>query len=244
VPSVKKKRNIIDISQDWAEFITGTIEIFNKSIEVDQSKLQVVTHTQFSIGSLEGKNGLGVMQHGLKQLSKKGVHHWISSGTLIGLYRDKKLISHDTDIDVNVLMDKDNHTEIELEDFEPMRSMYYDGLVMQSAFMKDDVIFDIYYFYTGFKQGVAVNVNEYGIIEKPLRFVEKLGEYTLHHQTYPVPQNVEEFLEWRFGSDWRIPKTSKESWEKDATHLIKNSLYCQEILIKGYKNLEAIEISP
>lgn len=174
---------------------------------------RVEYHNQFSIDPLEGKDGISILNQGLEQLKDK--HCWISSGTLLGLYRDKQLIPHDTDIDVNVL----DSSEIKLEGFDLIRTIRFDGKPMQTAFIKDGIIFDIYYFYSGIKDGLAMNYNDCGVIEKPLEFITTLG--TLEHNgiNYPTPSNLDAFLEWRYGTDWRIPKKSKQEWSIDANHL-------------------------
>lgn len=156
-------------------------------------------------------HALDVLHDGLSLLKNR--HCWISSGTLLGLYRDKKLIPHDTDLDVNVL---DSPT-IKLP-YQLIRTIHYQGLPMQTAYIHRGVIFDIYYFYS--KESFAVNFNDGGRIEKPFRFLEP-NTYECNGYTYPVPSNVDDFLTWRFGEDWRTPKTSKEVWTADAHHLIK-----------------------
>jgi phosphorylcholine metabolism protein LicD len=178
-----------------------------------QSDVCIRYYMPFSIDPLEGKDVQSVLDDGIKQITAK---HWISSGTLLGLYRDKGFIPHDTDIDVNVL----DSAEIELRGFDLIRKMWHQDRIMQTAFIKDTVIFDIYYFYSDSKPQFAVNYNEYGVIEKPLGFLTDLDSLEFNGQSYPTPHDIPMFLNWRF-SDWQTPKKNKDSWELDATH-IKN----------------------
>lgn len=174
-------------------------------------ELSVYNLTNFPIGPIDVILAQDVLNEGMNQI---GIKHWISSGTLLGFYRDKGFIPHDTDLDVNVFSDRP--VLIKPVGFEPIRSMTYRGHPMQTAYMKKGVIFDIYYFYED--GDCAINCNEYGIIRKPMRFLETLGELEFNGCTYPTPSPIEEFLTWRFG-DWKTPVGSKQSWEKDATHL-------------------------
>lgn len=152
-------------------------------------------------------NAIEVLREGLYHMTGT---YWISSGTLLGLYRDHQLIPHDTDLDVNVL-DHLEITEKDLPGFRLMRTQHYKGKVMQTAFIKDDVIFDNYYFYS--EGEYAVNYNDQGIIKKPLKFLK-----TTIYKGYPVPTPIEEFLEWRFG-DWKTPKVTKDTWDVDHAHI-------------------------
>lgn len=213
---VESKRNIQQVAKDWSTFISEVVKATDKP---NPNNIRIIHHKDFEIPTLEGKPAMKVLKMGCKRLKKRGVHHWISSGTLLGLYRDQKLIPHDTDLDVNVLSDVNHPFLAKLEGFDLVRSMYYKDLPMQSAFMREGVIFDIYYFYSGIKDGVAINYNEHGIIEKPLKYVKKLSTLSHEGETYPIPNHLEEFLVWRFGSDWKTPRKSKQSWEKDACHL-------------------------
>ena len=36
-------------------------------------------------------------------LKKQGIKHWLSSGTLLGIYRDGKFLKDDTDIDIGIM---------------------------------------------------------------------------------------------------------------------------------------------
>jgi hypothetical protein len=91
---------------------------------------------------------------------------------------------------------------------------------MQTAYIKDNVIFDVYYFYEGITEGKLVNVNEHGVIEMPEKF-SLTQPFVYRNKSIPIPGDIEEYLVWIFGADWITPKTKKEPWEADATHLIK-----------------------
>jgi hypothetical protein len=159
-----------------------------------------------------------VLDEGLKLLSSFKV--WLSAGTALGFYRDGGFIPHDTDIDIGLLADWDNppdqidivHT---MGGFKPIRIMHRENRVMQVAFVRNKVLFDIYLFYQGWKADLAVNLNDAGQMEKPLRFLTPLGTITYGETAYPVPNPIEEYLEYRY-KDWRTPTDGKTPWYKDA----------------------------
>lgn len=198
---------------------------------INQEEVVTRHHGPFSIEPIENTNASYTMREGVRLLKFLRVKHWLSSGNLLGLYRDGTLIPHDTDIDVNVMMtwdtDEANRQSRRIIEtftktgFQLIRSTIYRNHFMQTAFIhqETDVIFDIYYFYRGLKPKIAFNVSAEGLIQKPLRYISKLDVLRFENENYPIPNHIEEFLEWRFGADWKIPKKKKVAWQDEATHL-------------------------
>jgi phosphorylcholine metabolism protein LicD len=182
---------------------------------------------KFRIEPIGGKDAVETMRRGCEVLAKTGINYWISSGNLLGIYRDGKLIEHDTDIDVNVLVRWDSLEAnilskqvllgLTANDFVVIRTIVYKNHFMQLAFMdnKTEVIFDVCFFYSGIAPQVATHLNVGGYIYKPLRFIKEPQIITFKGVEYPIPNHVEEFLIWRYGENWKIPKDSKEPWENE-----------------------------
>ena len=212
---VQDKRNIQQVAKDWSTFISEVVKATDKP---NPNNIRITHHKDFTIEPLKGMPASRVLKMGCKRLKKQGIKHWLSAGTILGLYRDKRLIEHDTDLDVGVLSDVNRPFLAKLGGFDLVRTMYYKDLPMQSAFKREGVIFDIYYFYTGIKEDVAINYNEHGIFEKPLKFVENLSTIEFDGNTYPIPSPIDDYLEYRYGK-WQTPKTDKDSWEKDTSCL-------------------------
>jgi hypothetical protein len=200
-------------------------------LNINPKDLELKHWTNFSIEPIGGKNALETMRRGCWVLEKVGIKYWISSGNLLGLYRDGKLIPHDTDIDVNVTL-KFNTLEgnnlskqiilgMTANQFVVIRSIVYKNHFMQLAFMDivTKVIFDICFFYTGIKPFYAIYLDPTGYIEKPIKYISKLGTLTYDRVDYPIPNKVEEFLTWKYGQDWRTPKTKKVAWQEESPTL-------------------------
>ena len=131
--------------------------------------------------------------------------HFESAGTILGLYRDKHLIPHDSDYDIEILdkgYDYDKLNTILVNNgLRLIRIMHHNNRFMQLAYrMKCGFIFDIYIYYK--EHGKWKNYNDYGIL--------------VHNKDNLPTSNIEGYLELRYGKDWQTPKSKKESWENDA----------------------------
>jgi hypothetical protein len=143
---------------------------------------------------------------------------FLDSGTLLGLVRNKALIAHDTDIDINIVVFDPKPLVLPPDPKAKMvRTLTCGDLPMQHAYLVDGVIVDTYFFYV-FEDApdVAININDVGTIEMPARY------YTSSSSAcgFPVPGIVQDYLVWRFGPTWNIPDGYKRPWT-DAPHLNK-----------------------
>lgn len=177
--------------------------------------------TKFTVEALGDKPVLDIMKDGCEVLDFLGVTYWVSAGSTLGLVREREgYIKYDTDIDVEVLCDE-KFDELKLRDtmldngFKIIRRMTNDNDVMQLAFIKEDIIFDIYFYYDNNTTNY-VNYNEHGTLLMPRRFVINRGLYEKLNKRWVVPTPVEEYLEYRYGVNWRIPTGKKMNW-KDTT---------------------------
>lgn len=157
-----------------------------------------------------------VLEGGADVLDELGVKWWLSAGTMLGLYRDGGFIPHDTDIDVGVLGEPSKEMD---EAFKSAGYLELRFMPFQRAFQKDNVVFDIYFFQQ--LNDTLICDCDIGRLIKPASLFDTLGTIEFLGREYPTPNPVETYLEVRYGKDWKIPKTKKDTWEQDAANLHK-----------------------
>lgn len=187
----------------------------------NREKLEITWFNYPNLDPLSGKpQAISVLKEGYDLISKIRPAI-LSSGTLLGIVRDNKLIPHDTDIDVNILVDTTNPpVGLSFSGFKLIRTMFYEGLPMQYVFEKDDVVFDIEYIYRDLHPDRFVTVHEHGYYLYDPKYFQKFEEIEFEGKKYLAPSPVREYLTHRYG-DWETPKTEKGAWQEDATNLVK-----------------------
>ena len=136
---------------------------------------------------------------GLEKMIRTWVHFWIGCWTFLGLYRDWTYIPHDLDLDISATLDWNDYKEWETKireifsDWELIRTIHYKGRVFQLAYIWNNVIFDITFYYTGIKEWKLVSISDVWTVEED----DSLFRYM-------IPYPAEEYLEMRYG-DWKTP---------------------------------------
>lgn len=163
-------------------------------------------------------NSFEVMKKGCDILNKLGIKYCISFGTLLGIYRDNCLIPHDTDLDIEAVHPV-NAKKIEKafikNGFKLGCKVVALGVIQKLAFYtEDEVVFDIEFY-----QQIGNFV--YCFHEKNLYFkfsaehYEKFDQYLFLDYMVHIPHDPERWLEYTYGKNWRIPKTSTQDFRED-----------------------------
>lgn len=163
-------------------------------------------------------------------MEKCNLKWWLSAGTVLGAYRDKDFIPHDTDIDVGVEFN-DNEDGVHQDSrllmkyfsdlgFDLCVSIYFQDKPMQLAFSDrlNDVVFDIYFFYSKHDRDYAYNANMEGEIKKPYKYLKRLKELEFNGKEFPIPNHIKEYLKYRYG-DWQTPAQRKTNWASEHPSL-------------------------
>lgn len=154
----------------------------------------------------------------------------LTDGTILGIYRDGRLIPHDNDIDIDILVNNDINEKVIHDTFTSLgfrlgRKVYYQGRIQQLAYFNNKThdIFDMIFWYPDRDQ--VVNYSERNFERtQDLRYFHESSEIQFQGRSYPVPAQLEQWLEMRYGEDWRVPKTYKSDWKEECFDMRQKSM--------------------
>lgn len=144
----------------------------------------------------------------------------LTDGTALGLYREGGFIKHDDDIDIDIL----NPTAKQIQelltqiDMKIGREVYYNKKLQQIAFYDNEgFIFDLVFWYEDDSLIYNYCERNYERVQDAKFFQENTMEFIeFKGSKYPIPTPIEEWLEMRYGEDWKIPKTYKGDWKEEC----------------------------
>lgn len=158
----------------------------------------------------ENSPSMEILSDAVQICENLGLNYYIGAGTLLGLYRDKKLIPWDTDVDIEILFDtKDNESSIVVQHLiEQMRLYKFslmktaaDNVFQQLCFTREnDFVVDFGFFY---KEGDNY-VNNHPDLGKISIRASDVGTPVLI-EDFRAFENTEGYLEHRYGSEWKTP---------------------------------------
>ncbi|MBE0514909.1 LicD family protein [Sulfurimonas sp.] len=165
-------------------------------------------------------NDINKMAEKCNLLQQFELNYRLTDGTALGLHREKSFIKHDDDVDVDVL-DATNKQMAQLKKNIRMkigREVVYKNKVQQIAFYDEDgFIFDVVFWYTDSDKIYSYCERNYERIQDAKYFQKDKMEYIeFHGEKYPMPTPIEEWLEMRYGTDWKTPKTYKGDWKEEC----------------------------
>ncbi|MCX5679369.1 MAG: LicD family protein [Candidatus Omnitrophica bacterium] len=165
-----------------------------------------------------------IMAKCCEALEKNNIRYRLADGTILGLYRQGGFIVHDNDIDVDIL-DFQNikllQASMKRLGMRLGRKAVYEKQVQQLAYYsKENVIFDMIFWYSNGDK--ICNYSEKGYKRtQPKKYFIDLDNIKYGGRPYPMPSHIEEWLVFRYGEDWQIPKTCKDDWKKECFDLNK-----------------------
>jgi hypothetical protein len=138
-----------------------------------------------------------------------GVKFFLRQGTCLGAVRDKAFIPWDDDLDLGVILGYNGFTE---ESIEPVlvefrKNGYYvaqpesSNNVICSAAMKDNIRMDLL-----FHRVIDQQIYHWPGVWFPVKLFHPLKEIIFLGKTFSVPNPPEEYLQGKYGPNWRTPK--------------------------------------
>ena len=158
-------------------------------------------------------------------LKQHDVNYRITDGTVLGLYRNNMFIPHDNDIDIDVLGITDGDKILKLVcdelNYKVGRIVYFKKEVQQIAFFNSSNIVVDFIFWHNRKDKI-VNFQEEGYMRcQDSKYFLNLDSLIYNDKKYPIPGFIKEWLIFRYGSDWNIPKTYKGDWKEESGDIKK-----------------------
>lgn len=182
-------------------------------------------HFPFPISEVRLHEDDAILLHDMCNILKQSdLHFRVTDGTALGLYRNECFIGHDNDLDFDIL---EIHNEKKLlktmykRGFKIGRLVYYNGCISQVVFYNNRrQIVD-------FANWVVANdkicqYEEPGYIRiQDLKYFTCLNNINAYGFSFPIAGYTEEWMEMRYGKEWRTPKTYKGDWKDECGDLIK-----------------------
>lgn len=162
-------------------------------------------------------------------LSNHEISYWLEYGSLLGAIREKKIISHDYDIDIGLLQSEWNiniRKQLKLINFDLVREIKIDGIVYEESYQYNQILVD--FFYCPLKENI-ISIPVFrpfaGLTwEQSLQEKKGLELYLFHQEfkglketefenyNFSIPVNYHEHLLNYYGLDYMVPD---ENWNRE-----------------------------
>lgn len=169
-----------------------------------------------------------VFMHQVVRIMKEaGVDFWIEGGTLLGALRDQKFIPWDHDLDFGMKYESEAQMKhlvrkLRRQYYVSVRSFPKTAKIWQLGnyrvlkifprkhlFFKDDLCLDLFVYYEGTLPGKNELVYKYVVWDRNAyhlkKFFDTIDTIEFYGGTVPVPHEAEQFIEAKYGKDWRTP---------------------------------------
>lgn len=179
------------------------------------------------------KHGDSVIAKIHEVLTMSGHTFFVDAGTLIGIYRDGKLLKRDMDVDMGV---KINSQEDILKIRELFKSNGFKLIiifetpsngVIQDAFDYNGIRVDMSYFVTNQNNDICyILYDDNKIAKMTFSKIENTSTFKYNNQTVNIPVDSDLYLEERYGKTWRKPDPYFKYWEAPCVTTIEGRGIC------------------
>lgn len=171
------------------------------------------------------QNGTRVLLKAKMALDHINLHYWLDFGTLLGVYRDQKLLTNDLDLDIGVFL-CDYCPEIEETmkkfGFRLIREYIIDDKKsgLQQTFLLDGVSIDLFYYisngdkmhchcFTNFRgYSFADSIKVKGGVQPIEQYLPNDGfrKIIFEGGYFNVPDDTHKYLAYHYGEDYMTPR--------------------------------------
>lgn len=168
------------------------------------------------------RHGMELLTHFKSCLNKRNVDFWLSSGTLLGAYREHKLLGHDLDLDVAMFIEDKDKAAAALIDggfrLEHEFGIVGEEGIKEQSFSYRNVKIDIFYTekignnfvnHAFFKDKVSSKNDDFNVIEVHYP-VTDFVEYDFCGNKFLIPAKTVEWLTCNYGENFMVPN---KNWD-------------------------------
>ncbi len=184
-------------------------------------------------------HGNDVLLRAKEALESINIHFWLDFGTLLGVYRDGRLISHDFDIDIAVFL---NDYSPKIEEvmqkygFKYERKLVVDDgkYALEQGFSYQNVGLDIFYYSLNNDQVAychlfPLNEDKEFIIRELYTTYTGFKKVHFLNTEFNIPKDTNLRLTETYGEDYRIPVTNWYTPDDALNSKIITNKVCNEI---------------
>lgn len=157
---------------------------------------------------------------------------WLDAGSCLGVVRDKDFIKEDYDIDIGIISEFGASKDRIITNFESfgaklVKERFCEGKLVTLGFKRFGVKLDLFFYHQ--QNGVIWHaLYKHGMFYPVVfdaRLFTGLKEVRFKGKTCYLPNPPEEYLEARYGEDWRTPKSIFRFWHPDDTKAINMGFF-------------------
>ena len=167
------------------------------------------------------KNGLKLINEISQSLTKYGATYFLDFGTLLGVVRDKQLISHDRDIDFGVYFDDSFtpavlHKAMQEIGLKRVHTFTFRGDVKEVTYSSGVTNIDFFkheetetetmsYTFHRLLDEPYETDDQYSVLRRHRVHISGTKTIKLSGYSLRIPENEEEYLESVYTASWRVP---------------------------------------
>ena len=138
-----------------------------------------------------------------QELTKNNIKYWLDGGTLLGLYRDGKIMEHDNDVDLGVFYNTDT-TQVKKIILNLGYPIENEKEGRKLTFRCPKFSIDIWGFYGENEKQYWHRAWGVGFYFKK-EILDNLVLLTIDNMSFYIPSNTETYLYEIYGEGWKVP---------------------------------------
>jgi len=222
-------------SEFYERFVRGTV--FHKTCAM----LKSIPSKHYR-NLLVKRRGVSTLKQIQAHMEEAKIDFFFDFGTLLGIIREGHLLNHDLDMDIGVILKpSENETDIRKHMLEVGRLKYVyfldDVGLVEESYMVNGIKVDVNYYRTLGDRSICYLLyreqakkyrgDEMNAVELASKRIS-ITKARFIDTDVNVPDNCAEYLETRYGSNWKIPDKNWCYWAGPSARKIPNMAHIQK----------------